>query len=274
MLTKFDFCIKEYNKFIIMNLLFKCLKCEYDKIEKEKKGEKVDENIGELTKKVHSYSWNKEKTKFVFQEKKGKELKDVNLCEHFSSIKFNFKTRYGFFTLGWKIEIMNVEVVCASENPPKSIYFSDQTFSSSHHDYEEYKECCGNIIIYSAHEDGPHCDKEEALKLQERIAEQKKLMKELTEQHRKIQEETEEMEKEERQRQEKEEKKRRERENARRKLQEGENKELDEIIKRQEKENEELNNQIDIDISYIDVQMSQMITASYITYSSMINFNA
>ena len=58
---------------------------------------------------------------------------------------------------------MNVEVVCASEEPPKSIYFSDQTFSSSHHDYEEYKECCGNIIIYSAHEDGPHCDKEEAL---------------------------------------------------------------------------------------------------------------
>ena len=190
-----------------MNLLFKCLKCEYDKIEKEKKGEKVDEKKGELTKKVHSYSWNKEKTKFVFQVKKDKKLKDANLCEHFSSIKFNFKTRYGFFTLGWKIEIMNVEVVCASEEPPKSIYFSDQTFSSSHHDYEEYKECCGNIIIYSAHEDGPHCDKEEALKIQERIAEQKKLMKELTEQHRKNQEETEEKEKEERKRKEREEKK-------------------------------------------------------------------
>ncbi len=36
------------------------------------------------------------------------------------------------------------------------------------------------------------------------------------------------------------------------------------------KENEELNNQIDIDISYIDVQMSQMTTESDITYTAMI----
>ena len=235
-----------------MNVLFKCFKCESDKKEK-----------GEIEKVIHSYSRNKNNSYDPYKNK---------LCKHFFSVKFNWKTRYGFFTLGWKVEIFNVKVGCSKCK--RTIDFDDQTFSSSHHDYEEYKECCGNIIIYSAHEDGPHCDKEEALKLQERIAEEKKLMKEVTEQRRKIQEETEEMEKEERRRQEREEKKRRERENARRKLQERENKELDEIIKRQEKENEELNNQIDIDISYIDVQMSQMTTESDITYTAMINFNA
>ena len=42
----------------------------------------------------------------------------------------------------------------------------------------------------------------------------------------------------------------------------------------QEKENEELNNQIDTDISYIDIQMSQMTNTSDINYSIEINFNA
>ena len=42
----------------------------------------------------------------------------------------------------------------------------------------------------------------------------------------------------------------------------------------QEKENEELNNQIDTDISYIDIQMIQMTNTSDINYSIEINFNA
>ena len=92
-----------------MNLLFKCFKCEIEKKEK-----------GEIEKIIHSYSWNKDDPYEPFKHK---------LCKHFSSIKFNWKTRYGFFTLGWKVEIMNVKVECA--NCKKSIDFGNQTFSSN-----------------------------------------------------------------------------------------------------------------------------------------------
>ena len=234
-----------------MNLLFKCFKCEIEKKEK-----------GEIEKIIHSYSWNKDDPYEPFKHK---------LCKHFSSIKFNWKTRYGFFTLGWKVEIMNVNVECA--NCKKNIDFGNQTFSSNYHDFEEYKECCDNIINYSAHEGITSYDNE-GLELQKKIEEQKKSMKEAAEKLKKLKEEVEKLEIEERQRQEREEKKRREIENKLRKQKEKENKELDEIINMQEKENEELNNQIDTDISYIDIQMIQMTNTSDINYSIEINFNA
>ena len=234
-----------------MNVLFKCFKCERDKKEK-----------GEIEKVIHSYSRNKNNSYDPYKNK---------LCKHFFAVKFNWKTRYGFFTLGWKVEIFNVRVVCSKCK--RTIDFADQTFSSSHHDYEEYKECCDNIVIYSAHE-GKTFYSNEGLRLQQRIEEQIKLMKEEEEKLKKMEEETKRMEKEERQRQEREEKKRKEIEKKLRKQNERESKELNEIRNLQEKENEKLNNQIDIDISYIEVHLNQKIVESDNVFTGITNFNA
>ena len=47
-----------------------------------------------------------------------------------------------------------------------------------------------------------------------------------------------------------------------------------EIIKQQEKEEKELNKRVNIGASWIEEQMSQMISEANATYSKNINFNA
>ena len=47
-----------------------------------------------------------------------------------------------------------------------------------------------------------------------------------------------------------------------------------EIIKQQEKEEKELNKRVNIGASWIEEQMSQMISEANTTYSKNINFNA
>ena len=57
--------------------------------------------------KIHSFSWNKEKAPLVVKDKKDKKTKkeELILCEHFSTIELKWKTKYGFFTYGWQVEI-------------------------------------------------------------------------------------------------------------------------------------------------------------------------
>ena len=73
---------------------------------------------------------------------------------------------------------------------------------------------------------------------------------------------------------EKEEREMKERENRQRNEQQIENRKIGEIINQQEKENNELNRKINFDTSWIDIQMTQMITSAEITYSENMNFNA
>ena len=68
-----------------MNILFKCFEC----------GEEAEIEI-------HSYSWNKEKKSFEIKK----------LCQDFSNIELNWKTKYGFFTLGCSVNIYNVSLKC------------------------------------------------------------------------------------------------------------------------------------------------------------------
>jgi len=200
---------------------------------------------------IHSYSRNK-----TFEGE---------LCDHFPLVKFSWKTRYAFFTLGWKIEIFNVIVKCKCE---ELIYFNDQTFSSNNRSYKLEKECCNNYVFYSAKE-GEYDYVNDGLVKQKKIEEQIKEMKNLEEKLKKTKEETERMEKEEKNRRKMEEKKKKEREKKR----ESENKELNKIIEQQEKENEELNQIINTDISWIDTQMNQMTESLDINYSESINFD-
>lgn len=61
-----------------MYVQFKCFKCE---------------SIQQ--KDIHSYSSNQEKEPFKIEK----------LCEHFSDIELKWTTKWGFFTLGWKVTI-------------------------------------------------------------------------------------------------------------------------------------------------------------------------
>ena len=45
---------------------------------------------------IHSYSRNSSR--------------QFNLCKHFSNVQFSYETKYGFFTLGWRIKIYNIYV--------------------------------------------------------------------------------------------------------------------------------------------------------------------
>ena len=90
MLTKFDFCIKEYNKliiYIIMNLLFKCLKCEYDKIEKEKKRIDVENDI-----KGHLFSINNNK-KYLKKNNKNRNNNEINKNNEIQTTSFKRKNK-------------------------------------------------------------------------------------------------------------------------------------------------------------------------------------
>ena len=251
-----------------MNVQFKCFQCEK-----------------ELRKEIHSYSINQDKEPFTFKkkDKKDKKEKILELCNHFSKIELNWTTKWGFFTLGWQVKIYNVRVKCKCKKCPRWINFATQTFKKGENSYEEPRECCDNIIVYSAHEGYFDCSNE-GKRLQENINKQIEEIKAAEEENKKLKEEKEKLEKEEklwkekeeeeRREREEEEKKEKEKENRRRSQYEKENKEMLEIIKQQEKEEKELNQRINIDTSWIEEQMSQMITEANTTYSKKINFNA
>ena len=73
---------------------------------------------------------------------------------------------------------------------------------------------------------------------------------------------------------EKEEREIKERENRESNQQQIENRKMSEIINQQEKENNELNRKINFVNSWIDIQMTQMITSAEVTYSENMNINA
>ena len=238
-----------------MNILFKCFECEK-----------------EVRKKIHSYNWNKKKESFEIKE----------LCKHFSNIELNWETKYGFFTLGWSVKIYNVSLKCKRENCNKRITFASQTFNKNNNYYEEIQECCDTIIVYSAREGYFDCS-DEGRRRQKDI----KFINELKaaeEENKKLKEEQEQLEKEEklwkqkeeeeRREREEEEKKQKEKEQRRRNQYEQENKEMLEIEKQQEKENKELNKKINIGASWIEEQMSQMISETNADISRNINYNA
>ena len=82
-----------------MNVLFKCFKCK-----------------GKIRKEIHSYTWNKKKE----PEKISK------LCDHFSEIELYWETKYGFFTVGWKVKIYNVSVNIESPKYYKKLPFKQR----------------------------------------------------------------------------------------------------------------------------------------------------
>ena len=221
-----------------MYVQFKCFKCE---------------SIQQ--KDIHSYSSNQEKP---FKIKK--------LCEHFSDIELKWTTNWGFFTLGWKVTIYDVSVNC-KEHPEykRRIYFANETFQRGEifnkgvNKYEEIQECCDNIIVYSAYEGDYFCSGDGKIR-QQKINNYIQEIKADKEELQKLKEEEEKLEKE--------------KEKRRRSQYEKENKEMLEIIKQQEKEEKELNKRVNIGASWIEEQMSQMISEANTTYSKNINFNA
>ena len=224
-----------------MNVLFRCCQCN-----------------SEVTQIIHSYSKNKSDI-------------SKNLCKHFPQVELSWKTRYGFFTLGWKVEIFKVSAKCG--HCTNRIYFSDQTFSSKNTEYEEPKDCCDNVIIYSAHEGFFACG-DSGKKLQKRINQQIKEIKAAEEKLKKLKEKAKKLKKKEKLRRQKEEERKKKKERERRRLQERENKEMCEIINRQEEEEKQLNRRINTDTSWIEEQMSQMMTEADVTYSNSNNFDS
>ena len=168
------------------------------------------------------------------------------------------------------------------KNCNKRITFASQTFNKNNNDYEEIQECCDIIIVYSAREGKFGCSDEGR-----RRQKNNKFIQELKtaeEENKKLKEEQEQLEKEEklwkqkeeeeRREREEEEKKQKEKEQRRRNQYEQENKEMLEIEKQQEKENKELNKKINIGASWIEEQMSQMISETNADISRNINYNA
>ena len=257
-----------------MNVFFKCFQCNTETTK--------DDHLD-----IHSYSWNKEKEFFVIDKNKDKEKnkdKDKLFCQHFSNIKLKWKTRYGFFTLGWKIEIYDVSAKCRKCN--KILCFQNQIFNSNNNWWEEVKDCCDNVIVYSVREGKPGCS-DTGKELQEKINKLRKLLQNLEKKLQDLKEEREKLEKEEKERKQKEEEEMRQKEEEERKEKEEEerkeknrrsqydreNREMLEIMKQQEKEAKELNEQVNAGTSFIEEQMSQMNKEADIIYYKNITFD-
>ena len=179
-----------------MNVLFKCFQCIKDEIDENKEKEKE----GFIKFVIHSYSKNKVKEPC----KKGR------LCKHFSEIELNYETKYGFFTIGWKVYIYNVNVRC-TKCKDRRLYFADITFNKEKISYEEVRDCHDNVIVYSAHE-GKYACGNEGKELQKKINQQVKEIQAAEEKLQKLKEEAERLEKEEKLMREKEERERKEKE--------------------------------------------------------------
>ena len=91
------------------------------------------------------------------------------------------------------------------------IYFPNQTFKKGENSYEEIRDCCDNVIVYSANEGFFDCS-DEGKKLQDNINKKIKEIIAAEEKHQKLKEEEEEFKKEEKLWKQKEEEERRERE--------------------------------------------------------------
>ena len=254
-----------------MNVLFKCFQCIKDEIDENKEKEK--EGFKKFV--IHSYSRNKEKEPYEIKE----------FCKHFSKIKLYYQTKYGFFTLGWKVYIYNISVKC--NKCPKVLNFANITFNKEKKEYEEVRDCCDNVIVYSAHEGKYECS-DEGKQLQKKINQQVKEIQAAEEKLQKLKEAAEKLEKEEKLMREKEERERKEKEEEERKEKEEEerkekkrrsqydkeNKEMLEIIKQQEKEEKELNQRVNTGTSFIEEQMSQMIKEADVAFSKNITYDA
>ena len=135
---------------------------------------------------IHSYTWNSSK--------------EFYLCKHFPNVEFSYETKWGFFTLGWRITINNIYAKCGNCN--KWLHFDSKTFKKGTTHYNDYMECCDNVITLGAHEDGYYYSGS-GFDVQNRINEKKK---KLLEEIKKLLEEIERLEREEKLRKEREEK--------------------------------------------------------------------
>ncbi len=239
-----------------MNVSFKCFSC----------GKKTDDF------KIHSYSWNKDSYILYKNNKNNSKEKVMELCKHFDEIKLSWEAKYGFFTLGWKVEIYNVSVKCKEKG--HILHFQKQTYNKQNNRYEEVQDCCDHVIVYYADENKNGECSDNGLNRQNNINKIMQEIKAAEEKLKKEKEETERLEKEEKMMREKEEREMKERENRRRNQLQIENRKMREIINQQEKENNELNKKINFDTSYIDDIMTQEITSADVTYSENICVNA
>ena len=151
--------------------------------------------------------------------------------------------------------------------------FCDQTFNSKNNSWEEVRDCCDNVIIYSVHEGKFSCG-DAGLELQKRIKQQIEEIKAAEEKLKELKEKAKKFQKEEKLRRQMKEEKKKEKKKERRSKLEKENKEMYEIINHQEEEEKQLNRRINTDTSWIEEQMSQMITEAEVIYSNNNNFDA
>jgi hypothetical protein len=190
---------------------------------------------------IHSYTWNSSK--------------EFYLCKHFPNVEFSYETKWGFFTLGWRITIYNIYAKCGNCN--KWLHFDSKTFKKGTTHYNDYMECCDNVITLGAHEDGYYYSGS-GFDVQNRINEKKK--KQL-EEIKKLLEEKLRKEREEKLRKEREERKRKEREKKNR------------IRREQEEESEELDKVITFDTSRIQNDTKELINKAEIIFTDNINYD-
>ena len=190
---------------------------------------------------IHSYSWNSSK--------------EFYLCKHFPKVEFSYETKWGFFTLGWRITIYNIYAKCGKCN--KWLHFDSKTFKKGTTHYNDYMECCDNVITLGAHEDGYYYSGS-GFEVQNRINEKKK---KLLEEIKKLLEEILRKEREEKLRKEREERKRKEREKKNR------------IRREQEEESEELDKVITFDTSRIQNDTKELINKAEINFTDNINYD-
>ena len=206
---------------------------------------------------IHSYTWNSSK--------------EFYLCKHFPNVEFSYETKWGFFTLGWRITIYNIYAKCG--NCKKWLHFDSKTFKKGTTHYNDYMECCDNVITLGAHEDDYYYSGS-GFEVQNRINEKKKkileeIKKLLEEILRKEREEKLRKEREEKLRKEREEKLRKEREERKRKEREKKNR----IRREQEEESEELDKVITFDTSRIQNDTKELINKAEINFTDNINYD-
>ena len=212
--------------------------------------------------------------------------REFYLCKHFPNVEFRHETKYGFFTLGWRTTIYNTGAKCGICN--KWLYFNSKTFKKGTTHYDDYMECCDNVITLGIHEDGYYYSGS-GFDVQNRIYEKKKklleekLNKEREEKLRKEREEKLRKEIEEKQRKEREEKLRKEREEKLRKeIEEKQRKEREEKLRKerekrdrimgeQDEEIEELDKFITFDTSRIQNDTKELSNKAEIIFTDNIN---
>ena len=192
---------------------------------------------------IHSYSWNSSK--------------EFYLCKHFPNVEFSYETKWGFFTLGWRITIYNIYAKCG--NCKKWLHFDSKTFKKGTTHYNDYMECCDNVITLGAHEDDYYYSGS-GFEVQNRINEKKK---KLLEEIKKLLEEIERLEREEKLRKEREEKLRKKKKK----------KKKNRIRREQDEESEELDKVITFDTSRIQNDTKELINKAEINFTDNINYD-